>query len=383
MTASGTGATKTITISGGGSASTGDFTFTGNNLSTSSSNADMELGTSGTGAIVLKGNGGSTSNISSTSSNRFDNSNMLYYEDLAHTAGSKRVYANAAILRMKLDGTDSSSGNARLRALVSNNDIDLNGTNLTNTGGSRGPIAANIGNDIFNSSANTASLGNTASASLYNYFYNYSGGTEGTINVTNAHGIRIYSPAEYDGVTGTVTNAYGVYCGSPVGYSNSNLTVTSSYGYYYNHYNDNETFTNTPYSFYSSSDEVRNRPGAFDKFSEYAYRTTHSSNGAYTIDFANGNLQQVTLGANITGFTMSNFPTNEKFSVGITLYLVQDGSGSRGLTFSATGGETFKFANGVNSSTVSSANDIQTVYIFSRYTGSANIYYWTLGPTYS
>ena len=383
VTASGTGATKTITISGGGSASTGDFTFTGNNLSTSSSNADMELGTSGTGAIVLKGNGGSTSNISSTSSNRFDNSNMLYYEDLAHTAGSKRVYANAAILRMKLDGTDSSSGNARLRSFVSTNDIDLNGTELTNTGGSRGPIAANLGNDIFNSSANTASLGNTASASLYNYFYNYSGGTEGTINVTNAHGIRIYSPAEYDGVTGTVTNAYGVYCGSPVGYSNSNLTVTRSYGYYYNHYNDNETFTNTPYSFYSSSDEVRNRPGAFDKFSEYAYRTTHSSNGAYTIDFANGNLQQVTLGANITGFTMSNFPTNEKFSVGITLYLVQDGSGSRGVTFSATGGETFKFANGTTTSSVSSANDIQTVYIFSRYNGSSNTFYWTLGPTYS
>ena len=383
VTASGTGATKTITISGGGSASTGDFTFTGNNLSTSSSNADMELGTSGTGAIVLKANGGSTSNISSTSSNRFDNSNMLYYEDLAHTAGSKRVYANAAILRMKLDGTDSSSGNARLRSFVSTNDIDLNGTELTNTGGSRGPIAANLGNDIFNSSANTASLGNTASASLYNYFYNYSGGTEGTINVTNAHGIRIYSPAEYDGVTGTVANAYGVYCGSPVGYSNSNLTVTRSYGYYYNHYNDNETFTNTPYSFYSSSDEVRNRPGAFDKFSEYAYRTTHSSNGAFTVDWANGNLQQVTLGANITGFTMSNFPTNEKFSVGITLYLVQDGSGSRGVTFSATGGETFKFANGTTTSSVSSANDIQTVYIFSRYNGSSNTFYWTLGPTYS
>ena len=165
-------------------------------------------------------------------------------------------------------------------------------------------------------------------------------------------------------------------------YGNTNLTVTNSYGYYYNHDNG-PTYTNTPYSFYSNGDEVRNRPGAFDKFSEYAYRTTHSANGAYTINWANGNLQQVTLGANITGFTMSNFPTNEKFSVGLTLYLVQDGTGSRGVTFSATGGETFKFANGTTTSSVSSANDIQTVYIFSRYTGSANIYYWTLGPTFS
>jgi hypothetical protein len=128
---------------------------------------------------------------------------------------------------------------------------------------------------------------------------------------------------------------------------------------------------------------VRNRPGAFEKFNEYSYNATHSANGAYTIDWANGNLQTVTLGANITGFTMSNFPTSTKQSVGITLYLVQDGTGSRGMTFSATGGETFKFANGVTSSSVSSANDIQTVYIFSRYTGSANIYYWTLGPVYS
>ena len=80
---------------------------------------------------------------------------------------------------------------------------------------------------------------------------------------------------------------------------------------------------------------------------------------------------------------MSNFPSNAKQSVGVTLYLVQDASGSRGVTFSATGGETFKFANGTNTSSVSSANDIQTVYIFSRYNGSSNTFYWTLGPTYS
>ena len=91
----------------------------------------------------------------------------------------------------------------------------------------------------------------------------------------------------------------------------------------------------------------------------------------------------MTLGANITNFSMSNFPTDTSRSVGITLYLVQDGTGSRSMTFSAAGSETFKFANGANSSSVSSANDIQTVYIFSRYNGSSNTYYWTLGPVYS
>jgi hypothetical protein len=389
VTASGTGATKTITISGsGGSASTGDFTFTGNNMSTTSSNADMELGTSGTGAVILKGNGGDISNINSTSANRFDNTNMLYYEDLSHTAGSKRLYGNTAVLRLKLDGTDSSSSNARLRTLNVLGDIDLNGTAVTNSGGSRGPIAGNIGNDITNSSSDAATLGNSSASSLYNYFYDYTG-TNKTINSTNARGLRIYSPAEFDGINGTITNAYGIDLGGPVAYqyNNSTMTVTNSYGLYYAHDrsegNSNTTYTNDPYFLYTTDDSVRSRIGAVEKFDEYSYNTTHSSNGAYTIDWANGNLQTITLGANITGFTMSNFPTNAKQSVGITLYLVQDGSGARGVTFSATGGETFKFANGTSTSSVSSANDIQTVYIFSRYNGSSNTFYWTLGPTYS
>ena len=229
--------------------------------------------------------------------------------------------------------------------------------------------------------------------SFYNYFKDSDTGTNGTINITNAHGIRCYSPMEaYSASVGTVGNSYSCLVGGPIDY-NGSATVTNSYGYYYKHYtadsyddggDDNQvTFTNDPYCFYTNVDYVRNRPGAFEKFNEYSYNATHSGNGAYTIDWNNGNLQTVTLGANITGFTMSNFPTSNKQSVGITLYLVQDGTGSRGMTFTASGGETFKFANGVTTSSVSSANDIQTVYIFSRYTGSANIYYWTLGPVYS
>ena len=389
VTASGTGATKTITISGGGgSASTGDFTFTGNNMSTTSSNADMELGTSGTGAIVLKANGGDTSNINFTGNNRYDNSNMLYYEDLAHTAGSKRLYSNTAILRLKLDGTDSSSGNARFRAFVATNDIDLNGTEATNTSGSRGPIGGGIGNDITNTSSDTAVLGNSVGLSAYNYFYDYSGNNE-RIDQTNAAGLRIYSPAEYDGITGTVTNAYGINLGGPVSYqfSGGSQTVTNSYGLYYAHDRSgggsNTIYTNDPYFLYTTDDSVRTNPGAINKFNEYSYNATHSSGSTYTIDWANGNLQTVTLTSNITGFTMSNFPTDTKQSVGVTLYLVQDGTGSRTMAFTAGSGETFKFANGANTSSVSSANDIQTVYIFSRYNGTSNTFYWTLGPTYS
>ena len=397
VTASGTGATKTITISGGGgSASTGDITFSGNKMSTSSSNADFELETSGTGAIILKGNGGSFPAPGiSTSSNRTDNANILFYDDQNHTIGSKRVYANQIHLALKMDGTNSSSSNARFRALNANNTIDMNGTEQTNSGGSRGPQAGVIYNDIFNSSSTTAVVGNIAGLAAGNYFKDSDTGTNGTINVTNAYGIRSYSPMEiYNANVGTVTNSYSSFVGGPIDYASSGgATVTNSYGYYYKHYNADSydvggdanaiTFTNRPYCFYTNNDDVRSRIGAVEKFNEWSYSASHSGNGAYTIDYDNGNLQTVTLGANITGFTMSNFPTDANQSVGITLYLVQDGTGSRTMTFSATGGETFKFANGVNSSTVSSANDIQTVYIFSRYTGSANIYYWTLGPVYS
>ena len=387
VTASGTGATKTITISGsGGSASTGDFTFTGNNMSTTSSNADMELGTSGTGAIILKGNGGDFANYSTQS--RFNNSNIMYKEDLSHTAGSDRQYGNNLIMNYKLDGNDTSSGSYRLRNIL-NIKVDLNGTSCTSSSSSRGP-QHNLWVDQYNSSSSDVSQGNTAALSTGNYIYTLDSmlpSGSGDINFTNLRGATIKA-GEFENTNGDVTNVYGVFTGGLTAYSfggfNQTVNVANSYGYYYDHPNSsNVTYTNTPYAFYTNDDAVRNRPGAMEKFSEHSYVATHNANGAYTIDWNNGNLQTVTLGANITGFTMSNWPTSTAQSVGMTLYLVQDGAGSRTMSFSATGGETFKFANGVNSSSVSSAHDIQTVYIFSRYNGSSNTFYWTLGPTYS
>ena len=382
VAATGTGATKTITISGGGgSADTGDITFSGNKMSTSSSNADFEIETSGTGAIILKGNGGDFANHSTQS--RFNNANIMYKEELNHTPGSDRQYGNNLIMKYKLDGTNTSSGNYRLRNIININ-VDVNGADCTSTGSSRGP-QHNLWTDTTNSSSDSSTQGNTTATSTGNYIY--ASGNGGDIDYTNLRGLSV-TTGEVENTNSDVTNAYGITVNAPMAYSyggqSHTVNVANSYGYYYDQSNDTgATFTNTPYAFYTNNDSVRNRPGAFEKFSEYSYVATHSSNGAYTIDWANGNLQTVTLGANITGFTMSNWPESTSQSVGMTLYLIQDGSGSRTMTFSATGGETFKFANGVNSSSVSSANDIQTVYIFSRYNGSSNTFYWTLGPTYS
>jgi hypothetical protein len=383
VVASGTGTTKTITI-GASNANTGDITFSGNEISTGSSNADFEISTSGTGMIVLKANGGSFDNFSTQS--RYTNANIMYHEDLSHTAGSDRRYSNGMVSHYKLDGTDTSSSNYRLRN-VSYVKVDLNGTDCTSSGSSRGAMT-NIYSDLTNSSTSDSNQGNATAVGLGNYVFE-SGNTNnaGNVNHTNMHGMTIF-PTEYDNMTGVVTNSYGIKASSPISYSyggftGDGLTVTNTYGYYYTHNGQETTFTNRPYAFYTDDDSVKNRPGAFDKFSEWSHNATHSANGAYTVDWANGNLQTVTLGANITGFTMSNFPTDIKRSVGVTLYLVQDGTGSRTMSFSATGGETFKFANGATTSPVSSANDIQTVYIFSRYNGSSNTFYWTLGPTYS
>jgi hypothetical protein len=201
---------------------------------------------------------------------------MLYHEDLDHTAGSRRVYGNSSVLRLTLDGTATSSSNARFAGHYSAVDVDLNGTDSTNTGGTRGPIPFLAGNDVTNSSATTANLGNMATYSAYNYLYDYSG-TGGDINVTNAHGLKV-SMFEVDGITGTATNAYGFYAGSPIEYgAGSNGTVTNSYGFYYSHSQTPLTFTNDPYAFYTNDDSVRNRPGALEKFNEYSYNATHSS----------------------------------------------------------------------------------------------------------
>jgi len=165
----------------------------------------------------------------------------------------------------------------------------------------------------------------------------------------------------------------------------NNTTVDNHVGFYMRNSTNGNSAQNPTnvWSFYSGNPDYLARPGALELFREHAYESTHSASGTYTVDANNGNLQTVTLGANITSFTMSNFPSLSSKSVGITLYLVQDGTGARTISFTAGASETFKFANGSTSSTVSAAADIQTVYIFSKYNGSSLTYYWTLGPAYS
>ena len=382
VTASGTGATKTITISGGGGGSTGDLAITGSTIS-SPSNGDLTLQTSGTGGIVLNPAGTFADyredSYMSAATTATRNAGMTRIADYKEQTNGERAYKNNSMY-IKLTGSDSSSSNCRWRNQF-NAQVDQNGLDSTNTGTSRG-IGHFFNTSTLNTSSHGVTVGSHNGISLWSEVGGWSTDLQnGDIGITNQFGGRFaISQAAPSGKTTSVTNAYGMHVrGSTDGSGTKNLT--NEYLFYAD--KGGVTPSGENYNFYSEDESANERFGAIKKFNEGAYTASHSGNGTYTVDFDNGNLQIVTLGANITSFTMSNFPTSTTQSVGVTLYLVQDGTGSRTMTFTPGSSETFKFANGANSSSVSSANDIQTVYIFSRYNGSSNTYYWTLGPVYS
>ena len=385
------GDTLTITATGGGG-STGDFTFTGNNVSTASSNADFEIGTSGTGAIVLRPRGGSVDNAKTRyDSPVYHKGNVLYYENLAKTSGT-RDYGTSIITNIKTDGNNANNANDRYRNyhLVS---LDVNGSLMTSNSNYLTRQAHNHFETIVYNSASGGDAGSVANLAGINS--NPSAGIQNntqtsSLLVSNMAGVATTN----DFIAGTdpagtlsVPNSYNFYGnGWSIDFNSSDqITVDNHYGVFlgnrYDSFNSARNPTNI-YAFVSEYKDARSKLGSMEQFQEHGLTATHSASGTYTVD-ANNNLHIVTLGADITSFTMSNFPTSTTKSTGVTLYLCQDGTGGRAVTFVAGDSETFKFANGVNTSTVTAANDIQVVYIFSKYDGTNLTYYWTIGPAYS
>lgn len=86
---------------------------------------------------------------------------------------------------------------------------------------------------------------------------------------------------------------------------------------------------------------------------EVAYSLGNIS-GAVAIDYENGHWQYGTVTGNITGVTVSNWPSSGE-GAWLTLELVQDGTGSRTLTLSSA----YKTAGGagITLSTAASARD--------------------------
>ena len=387
------GDTLTITAAGGGAANTGDISFVGSTM-TSPSNGDMFIDASGTGFIGLglrkplneEIQDGTNSFYSIGNDSRQDRGVVRSYrttvDPSTQTSSSQREYANVDHFDLTLTGSTGSSSSNRFRMYRAGN-IDLAGVGSTATSSfnSRGLIPTYTDLTVSNSSATGATIGNaTGTVSAINVT-----NTTGDVTVTDLSNFNAYAEIRPDsGTTATIDDYNSYYTTGPTTGNSGTSVINNFYAFHDAAVSSSGIdATSNYYSFVTAHDKARAKPGALEKFNEYAYEATHSSGAGYTVDFNNGNLQAVTLTSNITSFTMSNFPTDSKHSVGVTLYLIQDGTGSRTMTFSAGSGETFKFSNGVNSSSVSAANDIQVIYIFSRYNGSSNTYYWTIGPAYS
>jgi hypothetical protein len=213
VTASGTGATKTITIAGGGAANTGDITFNGNELSTGSSNADLELTANGTGGITVAPRGIPASNEATlwdSAQNVADRSAGLV-NSFSHKTGhapDQRLYSYDT-LYTQTDGTDTSSSNARYRKMITNV-VDYNGGDMTNTSGSRGAQIQVMSHALNTDSTSTSNIGNQKGLGVYGGVGNEGITSVGDINVTNLSGASIAWEAMCGAEDITVTNATGL-----------------------------------------------------------------------------------------------------------------------------------------------------------------------------
>jgi hypothetical protein len=315
---------------------------------------------------------------------------MMFYSDLAATAAttadnSGRVNERIAVIKLDNASTLINNTNHTYRTQdLMYYDIAgcEHGTNFENN-----PANCAIAGDhqlqAYNTKGGTLNGGNLV-------------GVQGNVTMNPGHGgdITFYNMS---GVVGNnsvqantgeftrVTNLASFLALGGAGGTGSygtNQVVTNRYAFRQVDQSSSSGAVTNDYSFATEYHAARAKPGAIERFREYGKVATHSAAGTYTVDAAN-NLHIVTLGANITSFTMSNFPAVTSQSAAVTLLLVQDGTGGRSVTFTAGASETFKFANGTTSSSITAANDIQVVYVFSRYNGSSTTYYWTIGPSFS
>jgi hypothetical protein len=141
--------------------------------------------------------------------------------------------------------------------------------------------------------------------------------------------------------------------------------------------------TNTPWAFRvrTASQNWRSSIGAMDLPKRWGTTTTHSSGGAYTVNWqtTGHGFHLITLTSNITSFTMSNFPTSALQVTEFDLVFIQDGTGGRTISFTPTGSEVFKFRNGTSSlGDSTAAPEVLHAKVFTRYDGTKTVFYWDI-----
>jgi len=140
--------------------------------------------------------------------------------------------------------------------------------------------------------------------------------------------------------------------------------------------------SNRPFAFFTNNSTWRSRVGYLDQHRILGRADTHSSGGTFTIDLsASGTgFYVITLTSNITGFTFTNAPAVTNGYIQLRLLFLQDGTGGRTISFTAAGGETFLFKNGVKTLSDSTAapEGLVAEVFTSRHDGTNTRYYWNI-----
>ena len=366
---------------------------------TSASNGDIKLILNGTGNVELGSQIETTTNFpSAMTSTSFapDNARIRgairAYSNLAvapYTSNDDQIIANADYSAIKTNGGTFSSTNTRTVGSDHTINFDLNGsdasaiatTGATSVRGSRNQV-------FYKNTAGGTKTGFMAQASAN--FLQIDAGHGGALTVSQIHGVQASATiAANTGETTTVTDYRGFsdtgISTSGTGTTGTNQILTNYYGFYTglapSSFGSGTVITSRPYAFYTNNSVWRSRIGYLDQHRIFGITATHSSSGAYTIDLgASGSgFHIITLGANITGFTFTNAPTITVGTSLVRLLFLQDGTGGRTISFTASGGETFLFKNGIKTLTDSTAApEGLVVDIFTRYDGTNTRYYWNI-----
>jgi hypothetical protein len=330
--------------------------ITDNVITTNRSNDDLNIQANGTGQVVVSANGGDFATFSTQS--RYDNGNIMYYEDLAHTLNVDRAYGNSIVSNFKATtGQTSTSNDDRFRNFHMMR-YDLNGSSSTATSTylSRGPIAVSSEVNVINSSSSNGSLGNATGLQGGVWIQTTNTG-DLTMSGANSGLAGVSSWIDLESATGstiTVDNAYAFYSSGTDSYGSGTVTLTDFYHYYARTNGVNPAGEN--YAFYSADDTAKSRVGTLQRYREEINALTSSS--TITVDCGLAPVHTVTLAAN-TEFNIANLGTGQT----VTLIITQDGTGNRTATFGTDTSTAVKFPGGVPSLSTG-GGDIDIVTIF-------------------
>ena len=259
---------------------TGNATLDGliihdNSLKTATSNANLEIGTQGTGKIEITTDDSSIFEATkyedffgSTDNIRGLVINSNYEVDVS--GSPNRGYQNVTNMDTKLITGSGTASNFRQRTQMLTNTTDMNGFSYTRDSFIRGPLALSFGCVVMNTGGSASTL-NTAR------------GFDAQVGIYVYTGSNLASDC-------TITNAYGgnstIYCADDGGSASGSGTITNAYNWRATYYKAaGETITNI-YAYYNGGAEDS---AATNRFAFYSTDAAASSRmGAIRLDNQSG-----------------------------------------------------------------------------------------------